>query len=188
MKIILASASPRRKELLSMLGMDFEIIPSQKEEIMPAGLSPEETVMQLARSKCNEVRELLREGEKDAVIISADTIVWIDGKILGKPSGEKEAFEMLSALSGRTHSVYTGICVNSAVSFEKSEVRFAQLSEEEIRAYIATREPMDKAGAYGIQGLGGMFIEHIDGDYFNIMGLPIHRLYLMLKEQGVNLI
>ncbi len=180
MRAVLASASPRRRELLSMLGLEFDVCPSAAEEKTQPGLSLEETVMYLAREK--------GRGLQGNPVISADTIVVIDGKILGKPKSEEEAFTMLRTLSGRTHEVFTGICVNDDCRVERSLVTFAELTDEEIRAYIATGEPMDKAGAYGAQGKGAVFVEKIEGDFFNVMGLPVHRLYEMLKEQGVKLI
>lgn len=180
MRAVLASGSPRRKELLTMLGLEFNVCPSAAEEKPEPGLSPEETVMHLAREK--------GRGLTGNPVISADTIVVIDGKILGKPKSEEEAFAMLRTLSGRTHEVFTGICVNDDCQVERSLVTFAELTDEEIRAYIATGEPMDKAGAYGAQGKGAVFVAKIEGDFFNVMGLPIHRLYEMLKEQGVKLI
>ena len=183
--IILASASPRRRELLKMLGLEFEIRPSEAEENVPEGLSPEETVMYLAKLKADSVPG---EVKKDDIIISADTIVVLEGEIFGKPSGAGEAEEMLEKLSGKTHAVYTGICVNGIQGYEKSLVTFKKLENREIRAYIQTGEPLDKAGAYGIQGKGALFIERIEGDYFNIVGLPLCRLGKMLKSVGVTVI
>ena len=180
MKVILASGSPRRAELLTMLGLPFEIRASAAEGKPEPGESPEVTVMKLAKQKA--------EGAEGELVLSADTIVYLDGKILGKPRTEEEAFSMLRMLSGRTHRVYTGLCVNGICEYEVSEVTFASLTDEEIRAYIATGEPMDKAGAYGAQGKGAVFIEKINGDFFNVMGLPVHRLYGMLRKQGVHII
>ena len=187
MKLVLASASPRRKELLEMLGFaDFEIIPAKGEEIAPPGVGPEELVMALSAQKAREVAGLC---QKDALILAADTIVWAEGQVLGKPKNEEEAVAMLRRLSGREHRVYTGVTLlqNGAEQSraEESRVFFRELSEEEIRAYVATGEPMDKAGAYGAQGKAALFVRKIEGDFFNVMGLPLCCLGEMLKEQGV---
>ena len=184
MSIILASASPRRRELLEMLGLDFEIIPA-KNELDAAGLSPDKAVAAIALGKALEVAE--KCGEED-LIIAADTLVCVGGELLGKPADKKQAFEMLKMLSGREHMVYTGIAAvykgKSTAEAEMTRVRFCEMSDEDIWSYIETNEPMDKAGAYGIQGKGAVFIEGIIGDYFNVMGLPLHRLYRMLREFG----
>lgn len=180
MKIVLASASPRRSEILKNLGLEFEVKVSGTKEIMPEGLSPEVTVMSLAKQKGS--------GIVGDIVISADTIVVLDGHIMGKPQNENDAYKMLKSLSGRTHSVYTGVCINGECDFEKSDVVFDDLSDEEILAYIKTGEPMDKAGAYGAQGKGGCFVKEIRGDFFNVMGLPVHKLYTMLTKMGVNVI
>lgn len=190
MNIVLASASPRRRELLAMLGLkNFKIIPAVAEEHFDSKMSPNEIVCSLSFDKAAEVAVLCTDEE---IIIAADTIVAMDGEVLGKPADEKEAFSMLSHLSGREHTVYTGVTVRRGntvlTEFERTEVRFRKLTEREITAYIATGEPMDKAGAYGAQGIGALFVEHIDGDFFNVMGLPICRLSQMLKEMGVDLI
>lgn len=180
--MILASQSPRRKELLSLITTDFEIIPAKGEEILPEKISPENAVLLLAQQKADEIFTKY----KNQVIIAADTVVAVDGKILGKPADETDAFNMLKTLSGRVHSVFTGVCVISA-NGEKTEfaeqtaVEFYPLSDEEIRAYIATGEPMDKAGAYGIQERGALLIKRIEGDYYNVMGLPVGRLSRVLK-------
>jgi len=189
MKIILASQSPRRRELLENIGIsDFVICPAKGEESVPAGLSPEKTVEHLALQKA---REVAMQWEKEDLIIAADTLVYIDGESLGKPADENEAIKMLSALSGRTHTVYTGVALikdgKEITESEASKVTFAKMTPEEIRAYVDTKEPMDKAGAYGIQGYGSVFVEKINGDYFNVMGLPLHRLYSMLKTLDINI-
>lgn len=175
MKLILASASPRRREILKNAGFDFEIKTSEADETLPDGISPEEAVLYLAKIK-NEVIE----ADKNTTVISADTIVVCDGKILGKPKDETDAFNMLKTLSGREHFVYTGVCLRKGekktVFFEKTAVYFYELSDSEITDYIATGEPTDKAGAYGIQGKGAVLVRKIDGDYFNVVGLPIARL------------
>ena len=190
MNVVLASGSPRRKELMEMLGFDNLIImPAKKEEVIPADTQPGRTVEILAESKCREVAELQKPED---LIIAADTIVWIDGRILGKPHSRAEAKSMLTKLSGRTHEVYTGVCViyngKTTTVHEKTSVSFRELAEEEIEAYIETGEPMDKAGAYGAQGRGALFVRHIDGDFFNVMGLPVCRLGEILRNQGVDII
>lgn len=186
MKIILASGSPRRRELLSMIGLDFEVIPSENDEIVPAGLTPAQTVEFLARSKAEDVGKKVPDG--DRIILAADTIVYMDGKILGKPADAADACRMLRELSGRTHEVYTGVCINGECDHVKTEVTFREFGDEEIEAYVATGEPLDKAGAYGAQGKGALLVEKINGDFFNVMGLPISRVCQMLKSQGVKVI
>ncbi|MBE6009422.1 MAG: septum formation inhibitor Maf [Lachnospiraceae bacterium] len=188
-KIILASASPRRYELLIQLGLTFDVEPAQSEEKAQDDIPPEEIVKRLAYAKADEIRKRHNAaGPSDApmLIIGADTIVVKDGCILGKPTDEKNAFSMLQSLSGTTHQVYTGVALISSeweVQFsEKTDVTFYPMTEEEIEAYIGTGEPMDKAGAYGIQGIGGRFVKEIRGDYNNVVGLPIARLYHVLKE------
>lgn len=189
MAVILASASPRRKQLLDMLGLDFTVCPAKGEETLPDGIGPEEAVMRLSAQKAGSVAGQF--GPED-VIIGADTIVWYDGRILGKPKDEQDAARMLAMLSGNTHTVYTGVTVRKgeqAVSAaEETKVRFRRLSGPEIDAYIATGEPMDKAGAYGAQGYASLFVEGIEGDFFNVMGLPVCRLGKLLKEVGVTLL
>ena len=185
--IVLASASPRRSELMHMLGFSDVIIhPAKGEEHPPKGRSPEETVKALSRAKAEEVAALF---QPDTLVIAADTIVWLDGEILGKPHSEEQAFSMLHQLSGRDHEVYTGVTLldgeGELCEAERSVVHFRKLSDEEIRRYIATGEPMDKAGAYGAQGKGALFVRAIEGDFFNVMGLPICRLGQMLAKKGV---
>jgi len=187
MQIVLASLSPRRKELMEMLGFDdMLIIPARGEENAPEGLGPGELVKLLSRQKAAEVAAA--RGEDD-VIIGADTIVWVNDRVFGKPHSEQEAAEMLRVLSGNSHEVYTGVTVirgGSVISeAERSVVHFRALSDEEIWAYIKTGEPMDKAGAYGAQGKAALFVRGIEGDFFNVMGLPLCRLGEMLKKQGV---
>ena len=190
MRIILASGSPRRKELLEMLGIsDLKIIPAKGEETAPDGLSPEKLVETLAAHKGREVAGLCA---RDDVIIAADTIVWHHGKVFGKPHSRQQAIDMLRELSGETHQVFTGVCVikdgAEELEAEMSRVRFRELSDREIEAYVDTGEPMDKAGAYGAQGKAALFVEGIDGDFFNVMGLPLCRLGKMLEKQGVVLL
>lgn len=190
MSVVLASGSPRRKELLEMLGVkDMKIIPAKGEEIAPAGVGPGELVMALASAKGNEVKAIC---SPEDVIIAADTIVWFEDRVYGKPHSVAEASEMLHKLSGRSHQVFTGVSVihgdKEIKQFEMSYVKFREMTDREIDAYIATGEPMDKAGAYGAQGKGALFVTGIDGDFFNVMGLPICRLGTMLNEQGVGLL
>ena len=173
-----------------MLGVkNLRIIPAKGEERPPENAAPEDLVMALAAAKAREVAAVCGE---DDLVIGADTIVWVDGGAYGKPHDEEHAARMLRRLSGDCHEVYTGVTVirgEGCISqFERSLVRFRKLEEEEIRRYIATGEPMDKAGAYGAQGRGALFVEHIEGDFFNVMGLPLCRLGKMLKEQGVNIL
>ena len=183
---ILASGSPRRKELLELMGLEFKVIVSQADEdSVSKDLKPELYVQELALLKASATaKEVLRN--KNAVIISADTIVTLDGQILGKP---KDAFNMLSKLSGREHEVYTGYCVmrisdgKAVCGKVRTKVKFKDLSDDKIRGYINSGEPMDKAGAYGIQGLGSLLIEKIDGDYFNVVGLPISALADTLEDE-----
>lgn len=189
MKVVLASGSPRRKELLEMLGLEFEICPAKGEERVEPELSPEEIVKSLSRAKAREVAAAYPRG---TAVIAADTIVWAEGEVLGKPVDRADAVRMLKMLSGRSHSVFTGVCVicdDVTVSCaEETEVCFRSLSDREIEAYVETGEPMDKAGAYGIQGKASVLIEGIKGDYFNVMGLPLCRLGEILKTIGVRLL
>ncbi|WP_294549975.1 Maf family protein [uncultured Pseudoflavonifractor sp.] len=188
MKIILASQSPRRKELLERMGIrDFETISPNVDESAFRGLPPEELVRRLSAEKAAAVAG--KAGE-DAIVIAADTVVALEGAVLGKPADELDAFKMLSALSGVRHQVYTGVTVcrggEKQTAHEVTDVTFRELSEEEIEHYIATGEPMDKAGAYGIQGYGALLIQGISGDYYNVMGLPVCRLSGMLARFGVD--
>lgn len=187
-KIILASASPRRKELLSQIGIPFDIVISDAQEITKSSL-PEEMVEELSWLKAEDVREKLSEEErKNRVILGADTIVSCEGKVLLKPKDRQQAFEMLSLLQGREHEVYTGVTLLAADSkrhitfHEKTIVHVYPMSEKEILNYIETGSPMDKAGAYGIQGEFAAFIRKIEGDYYNVVGLPVGRVYQELKK------
>ena len=181
-KIILASASPRRKELLEQIGLSFQIEPARGEEHITSVI-PREVVEELSYQTAMEVAELHKE--EDTLIIGADTIVVYEDKIMGKPADEEEAREMLRKLSGKTHCVFTGVTAvlwtnqkKTVRTFsEKTEVTFYPMSEEEIMFYVKTKEPMDKAGAYGIQGIGAKYIQAICGDYNNVVGLPVARLY-----------
>ena len=187
MKIILASQSPRRRELLERMGIsEFEIIPARGEENIVPGLTPEALVEAQSRQKCLEVAAVHRE----ALVIAADTVVAVEGRVLGKPRSKAEAEEMLSLLSGREHRVCTGLSLSQGgrlrTGHEATAVRFRPLTREEIRRYVSTGEPMDKAGAYGIQGYGCLLVEGIVGDYYNVMGLPVCRLGRMLAEFGAD--
>ncbi len=188
-KIILASGSPRRSEILQNIGIDFTIVKSAADEgsINPDGIPVSVYVQELALLKAIEVKS--RISVEGGIVIGADTVVSIDGKILGKPVNEEDAYNMLKSLSGKTHQVYTGYC---AVSTDDgyavcesvcTDVTFASLSEEEIYDYIHTGEYSDKAGGYGIQGKGVMLVEKIEGDYFNVVGLPVRSLVNMLKKE-----
>ena len=187
MGIILASQSPRRRALLEQIGLSgFQVIPARGEEDMGAHLPPERLVETLALAKA---REVAAGAAPEDIVIGADTVVTLDGQVLGKPHSEEEAAEMLRALSGRRHLVYTGLAVlrgaQALVEHEATAVRFRDLTEREIAAYIASGEPMDKAGAYGIQGLGALLVEGIEGDYSSVVGLPVCRLGRMLAQLGV---
>ncbi|MBJ8028321.1 nucleoside triphosphate pyrophosphatase [Bacillus cereus group sp. N21] len=181
-KLILASGSPRRKELLELAGVPFEIVVSEIEETIGAYSSPADIVMSLALQKASAVVE----NHEDSVVLGADTIVTYESRILGKPKDEAEAKEILQLLSGKIHEVYTGVALISkektVTFYERTEVTFWELTEEEVDAYIATKEPLDKAGSYGIQGKGSIFVQHIQGDYYSVVGLPIARLVRELKQ------
>ncbi|PHF04663.1 septum formation inhibitor Maf [Bacillus pseudomycoides] len=181
-KLILASGSPRRKELLELAGVPFEIVVSEIEETIGAYSSPADIVMSLALQKASAVVE----NHEDSVVLGADTIVTYESRILGKPKDEAEAKEILQLLSGKTHEVYTGVALISkektVTFYERTEVTFWELTEEEVDVYIATKEPLDKAGSYGIQGKGSIFVQHIQGDYYSVVGLPIARLVRELKQ------
>ena len=181
-KIVLASQSPRRKALFKLLGLAPLIIPARIHE----PLTRETPYLQAMRHAKNKALAVAAKMDPETVIIGADTIVALDRDILGKPDSPEQAAEYLRLLSGRTHKVYTGICVcwqgRCETRYERSLVEFAPLSEAEIAAYVDTREPMDKAGAYGIQGYGSQFIRRVQGCYFNVMGFPIHLFYKMINE------
>lgn len=188
MSVILASQSPRRRELLERMGFDdFLIRPARGEERMEPALAPALLVEELSRQKAREVAAGAEPGD---LVIAADTVVAVEGRVLGKPRDRAEARRMLELLSGRTHTVYTGVTVRRGeeeqTEHEATKVRFRPLTGEEIAAYIATGEPMDKAGAYGIQALGALLVEGIQGDYFNVVGLPVCRLGRMLARFGVD--
>ncbi|GFN22607.1 Maf family protein [Thermanaeromonas sp. C210] len=188
-RLVLASGSPRRQQLLSQLGLRFETMPSSLRENKYDRLPPEERVRALARAKALEVARNLSE----AVVVGADTLVVCQGRVLGKPSSPAEAEAMLSFLSGKTHRVYTGVAVVAVPgkvireAWECTEVRFRRLTPKEIKAYVATGEPLDKAGAYGIQGRGALLVEGIKGDFFNVVGLPLVKTAGLLEEFGIDI-
>lgn len=181
MQLILASGSPRRKELLSLFRIPFTVVPADVDETMDPANAPCEEVARLSAKKARAVKR-----EPDDVVIAADTIVVCEGKVLGKPKSEENAYQMLSLLSGRDHQVMTGCTVlrgEKCETFtEVTDLHFRTLSEREIRAYIASGEPMDKAGAYGIQGGAALFCRRMEGDYYNVMGLPVCRLWQTLQS------
>lgn len=184
MALILASASPRRVELLKLITEDFSVVTSQADETLPDGILPPQAVMLLARRKA----EAVALQRPDDMIIGADTIVVLGDTIFGKPRDRKHAADMLTALSGRTHAVHTGVCIwhaGRADCFSQATgVTFAEMDKQEIADYVASGEPDDKAGAYGIQGLGARFIARIEGDYYTVMGLPVQALYQALRQRG----
>ncbi len=186
-KIILASGSPRRKELLEMLGLEFDVIVDNTPEPMNECMQPAELVCELSKFKCENVIKKLTT-ETEGIVIAADTVVAIENTILGKPCDCDAAHKMLVSLSGKSHFVYTGVyvkdlCTKKSVAFcEKTEVFFKKLDIQEIKDYINTGEPMDKAGSYGIQNMGSLFVEKINGDYFNVVGLPLCKLGEVLKK------
>lgn len=187
MKLILASKSPRRRELLGMLCSNFRVEVQQADETIAPGTPPQEAVEQLARRKAQAVK-----AGPDEAVIGADTIVVLDGHIMGKPADVEDARRMLGALQGRSHSVFTGVCVRDGqkevTRVCETQVQFAPMTQQEIDWYVSTQEPMDKAGAYGIQGFGGIFVQEIRGDYYNVVGLPISCLYEILRQEwGWNL-
>ena len=185
--IVLASASPRRQELLRRMGItEFDIRVPETEEAYPEGLSPRQIVEYISREKADAAATLCTAEE---IVITADTMVFLDDQRLGKPMGEADALRMLTALQGRHHTVCTGVTVRqgsrAVTGSEETEVIFRPASQRELLAYIASGEPMDKAGAYGIQGKGSLLVEGIRGDFFNVMGLPLLRLSRMLEQFGI---
>lgn len=183
-RIVLGSQSPRRKELLSGLNIPFEVIPIDVEETYPRELVGVDIPMFLAEKKA---KAYAAEMDEKTLLITADTIVWHQGKVFGKPDGKNEAISMLMALSGKTHQVITGVCISTLkkrkIFHVISEVRFARITDEEINFYVDNYEPYDKAGSYGVQEfIGFIGVEYIEGSYFNVMGLPIQRLYNELKN------
>lgn len=202
LKYFLASKSPRRKDLMTQIGIEFEVMISERDEIITSTV-PEEVVKELSLQKALEIERMLlkecdgdilakysKEGYEGVVIIGADTVVSKDGEIMGKPVDEEDAFNMLKKLQGDKHMVSTGVALivikngkKDMISFaEDTDVNMYEISDEEIREYIATKEPMDKAGSYGIQGLGAKFISGISGDYNNVVGLPIGSIYQAIRK------
>lgn len=181
--VILASQSPRRRELLTLIGVPHEVRPAKVDESYLDGEKPAAHAERLAREKAAAFRE------PDCVVIGSDTIVVVDGDVLGKPADESEAARMLERLSGRTHTVMTAVAVawrgRLESGVEHVDVTFHRLTAEAIQSYIATREPMDKAGAYGIHGFGATLVQRVDGDYFAVMGLPLQRLVRLLELMGI---
>ncbi len=189
MKVILASGSPRRKELLEKLNIPFEVRVSHAEEIITT-TRPEQVTEELSFQKSEAV--MRESGLKECIVIAADTVVVLGCHILGKPKDRDEAYEMISALQGKSHYVYTGVTIHkmtpergdTSVFCERTKVNVAEMNEEEIQSYIDTDEPYDKAGGYGIQGIFSRYIEGIEGDYFNVVGLPLHRVYRELTRMA----
>ncbi|MGN0401365.1 MAG: Maf family protein [Acetatifactor sp.] len=190
MRIVLASASPRRRELLSQIGLEFEVIVSDADEKI-SGVTPTQLVEELSALKAKTVLNSLEREEEAVLVIGADTVVEAGGRILGKPTSTEHAAKMLQELSGSTHRVFTGVTfvyrnpdgsVKSKTFHEKTEVTFYPMTEEEIQCYVSTLDCMDKAGAYGIQGFCARYIQKINGDYNNVVGLPVGRLYQEAKE------
>lgn len=192
MKIVLASKSPRRREILSNIGMKFDIMECDVDEtICGTSMKPEDVVKSLALRKAEYAAKKI---DCDAYIIGADTIVVLDSKIMGKPKDKENAAKMLRCLSGRWHNVYSGICVMNSRSgeyytdFESTAVKIKELSDSEIHRYVESGEPMDKAGSYAIQGIGGLIVERIDGCYFNVVGLPVFKLSRLMEKFNINLL
>ena len=189
-KIVLASGSPRRQELLHRIGIEeFDIRVPEADETYPPGLTPAQVVECISRKKADAAALLCTP---DEIVITADTMVFLDDQRLGKPADEADALRMLTDLQGRHHTVCTGVTVRQGdrilTESESTEVYFRPATEEELLAYIATGEPMDKAGSYGVQGKGSLLVEKLNGDFFNVMGLPVLRLSRMLSQFGINLL
>ena len=194
MEIILASASPRRRELLEKAGLSFRIVPAKGEEVITK-TDPAEIVEELSYQKALEVqkRKAEEEPERELLVIGADTIVAMDGKVLGKPKDEEDAVKTLMSLQGRVHQVYTGVTLiwgrgsdfTDCSFHERTDVEFYPVSEEKIRAYVKSGEPVDKAGSYGIQGKWGVYVKGIHGDYNNVVGLPVPRLFYELEKRNI---
>jgi septum formation protein len=189
-RIILASASPRRAELLKQIGVEFELVPSQIEERPHPDEAPGDYITRIARAKVVAVAR-----ERDSgLVIGADTVVVLDGRLIGKPQNQADAHRLLRLLSGRWHAVLTGVALydvetrHEVADYEKTLVKFAQLNDTEIDWYVNTGEPMDKAGAYGIQGLGGLFVDEIAGNYYNVVGLPIPLVYRLARRLGYSFV
>lgn len=190
MRLILASASPRRAQVLSDAGMHFDLVSTEIDESRRPGEPASAMVRRLAEAKARAAAKLLSGLAEGIIVLGTDTVVEIDGEILGKPVSVQDARSMLQRLSGRSHQVLTGLAMirlpdgAAQMEVERTGVRFAPLAPEEIDEYVATGEPLDKAGGYGIQGFGGRFVEGVEGCYFNVVGLPLARVYRILKEFG----
>ncbi len=186
-RLILASASPRRRDILTTAGYDFEVYPSNATESVSDGTDLYKTVVKNALAKARDVFQK-KECPEDCVVLGADTLVCVDGIALGKPGDNREAAEMLRRLSGREHSVVTGIALvdscGEKTDFSETFVKFRNLTEKEILDYVATGEPMDKAGSYGLQERGCLLVEGIKGDFFNVVGLPVVKVYALLEKLG----
>ncbi|MDO5111291.1 MAG: Maf family protein [Clostridia bacterium] len=184
MELILASGSPRRREMFDLMGLSYTLRPSDADESLPP-CAPSDMVETLALRKAASIKK----SAPGCCVVGADTVVYLDGHIIGKPADEADASRILHMLSGRTHTVYTGVAIltdeKQLVFHETTDVTFATLSEAEIADYIASGEPMDKAGAYGVQGIGAVLVEKVEGCYFNIIGLPIPTFYRKLAEAGI---
>jgi septum formation protein len=189
-RIILASASPRRAELLKQIGVEFELVPSQIEERPHPDEAPGDYITRIARAKVIAVAR----GRDAGLVIGADTVVVLDGRLIGKPQNQDDAHRLLRLLSGKWHAVLTGVALydvesrHEVADYEKTLVKFAQLTDLEIDWYVNTGEPMDKAGAYGIQGLGGLFVDEIAGNYYNVVGLPIPLVYRLARRLGYSFV
>lgn len=194
-RLILASASPRRREILAQVGAEFEVIPAKGEELLTS-TEPKEAVLQLSCQKAEETAARLSGDAGNIVVLGADTIVSLDGAILGKPKDKKDAVRMLGLLNGREHSVFTGVTMivrgdgkEQIISFyEETRVFMYPMTKEQIQAYTETGEPLDKAGAYGIQGKCAVYIEKIVGDYYNVVGLPVAAIYQNLEKSGIEIL
>lgn len=194
-RLILASASPRRREILARIGAEFEVIPATGEEILTSR-KPEQAALELSRQKAEETAGTLSRDAGNIVVLGADTIVSLDGEILGKPKDKEDAVRMLGMLNGREHSVFTGVTMivrgsglEKIISFyEETRVFMYPMTEKQIQAYIETGEPMDKAGSYGIQGKCAVYIEKIVGDYYNVVGLPVAAIYQNLEKSGIEIL
>lgn len=198
LRFILASGSPRRSEILTQMGIKFEVIKSGCSEEIEENISPSDAVVLLSERKADDVIKRLENDYnkyEKVILISADTVVSLDNKILGKPKDEEDAFETLKMLRGKTHNVYTGMCVSiltkdskkNITNLTQSKVTFKNMTDEEIKGYIKTGEPMDKAGSYAIQGIGASFIEKAEGDFFSVIGLSMSKLYDILKENSIEI-
>lgn len=192
--LVLASSSPRREQLLRSIGLKARILPSEAEEQFDPALAPESVVLELAGRKAAAVAHKLRENGERGIVIGADTIVVLEGRVLGKPENRRHALEMLSSLQGCQHEVYTGVALvdtetgDSARGCRMTRVRMKPSSHERLERYVDTGEPLDKAGAYAIQGIGATLVESMEGCYFNVVGLPLSLLSDMLDEFGVKIL